>query len=173
MVLGFYYSLKNLSPIIEDRPVCFYEKNNVIDVFTIKLCKKDGTVVGHLPPELSWTSKFVLDRRASISVVLTFTHYRRSSLVQGSMKISYKVTVEMSPNLKNAQLLDRLMELIKNVHSEPKSSIIFGSFLSDENEVKFLSNEAHETKAAKLFDIRETYVPSSNRYWLEEVKSWR
>ena len=62
----------------------------------------------------------------------------------------------MSPNLKNAQLLDRLMELIKNVHSEPKSCIIFGSFLSDENDVEFLSNEAHETKAAKLFDIRDT-----------------
>ena len=53
---------------------CFEEQND-FDVFAIKTCKRDGTVVGHLPREISRATKFLLDRGAQISAILTSTNY--------------------------------------------------------------------------------------------------
>ena len=66
-----------------------------------------------------------------MSAVLTSTHYQRAPLVQGSMEIVCKVTVEMSLTVKNTQLLDRLIELVESVYSELTSPILV-SFLVDE-----------------------------------------
>ena len=88
-------------------------------------------IIDHLPRELSRTLKFILDREARIFAVLTSTHYRKSPLVQGGMEIPCQVTVEMSSTLKNGQLLDRLIELVEVVYSEPTPPIILGSFLAD------------------------------------------
>ena len=71
------------------------KKENAFDVFTIKTCKEDGAIVGHIPRELSKVIKFLLDRGAKMSAVLTSVHYRRSPLVQGGMEIPCKVTVQM------------------------------------------------------------------------------
>lgn len=42
---------------------CSYEFGNVFDVFVIKTCKADGTIVSHLPREISTSTKFLLDRQ--------------------------------------------------------------------------------------------------------------
>ena len=55
----------------------------------------------------------------------------------------------MSPTLKNGQLLDRLIELVEVVYSQPKPPIILRSFLADENEVKCVSNEICKTNLLK------------------------
>ena len=46
------------------------------------MCDQRGTMVGHLPPEVSRITKFIIDRSAAVSVVLTGTYYRRSPLVK-------------------------------------------------------------------------------------------
>ena len=84
-----------------------------------------------------------------VLVVLTSHYYRRSLIVQVSMEIPRKVTVEMCPTLKNTQLMDHLMELVKTVCSEPNSPIVLESFLADEFEVEFLSNETGQ-KSPKI-----------------------
>ena len=124
-------------PRIEKNLVCSHQRN----IFAIKTCKENGEIVGHLQRELSRTLKFLLDRGAKTSDVLTSTHYRRSPLTQGGMEIPCKVTVEMSRTLNNMQLMDRLMELMKYLYSEPHSLIIIGSLLADELKVEFLSNK--------------------------------
>ena len=43
--------------------------------------------VGHLPVEISRTTKFLLDGGAEVIVKLTKTHFRRSPLVQGGLEI--------------------------------------------------------------------------------------
>ena len=93
-------------------------------------------IVGHLPRELSRTLKFILDRAARILTVLTSAHYRKSVLVQGRMEILCQVKVEMSLTLKRGQILDRLIELVEVVYSEPMPLIILGSFVADEIEVE-------------------------------------
>ena len=110
--------------------------------------------------QLSLTLKFILDRGARISAVLTSTHYQTSALVQGSMEIVCKVTVEMFPTLKNTQLLDRLIELVETAHNEPTSSIL-GSLFADEIEVLSLSNQTPETKSLKTEKIKKMKATKS------------
>ena len=60
------------------------------------------TPVGHLPMEISRTTKFLIDRGATVTAELTSDHYRRSPLIQGGIEIpcsdrkdlrnSYKLT---------------------------------------------------------------------------------
>ena len=102
----------------------------------MKTCKEDGEIVADLPREPSRTLKFLLGRGAKISAILRSTLYR--PLIQGGMEIPCKVTVEMSPTLKNTQLKGRLMELVKTLYSKLHSPIILGSYLSDELEIEFL-----------------------------------
>ena len=136
--------------------------------FCYQTCKEDGKIVGHLQSELSRTLKFILDRGARILAVLTSTHYRKSPLIQGGIEIPCQVTVEMSPTLKNGQLLDPLIELVDVVYSESMSTIILGSFLADEIEVKSVSNEIckmnslkaekrKKTKETRSYDIRDMF----------------
>ena len=139
-ICGYHYYRKCWSPKIKENLICSHERNNAFDKSAIKTCKEDGEIVSHLPNELSCTLKFLLDRGAKISAVLMSTHYRRSPLVQGGMEIPCKVTFEMSLTLKNMQLMDHLMELIKTLY-KPHSPMILGSFLPDKVGVEFLSNE--------------------------------
>ena len=90
------------------------------------------------------TLKFILDRGAKISAVLTSTYYRRPPLVQDGMEILCKVKVEMFPTLKNDQLMDRLMELVKTLYNEPGLLIILESFLADELDADIFSNETSQ-----------------------------
>ena len=72
------------------------------------------------------------------------------------MKIPCQVTVEMSPTLKNGQLLDRSNELVEVVYSEPAPPIILRSFLADENEVEWVSNEICKTNSLKVEKRKKT-----------------
>ena len=65
------------------------------------------------------------------------------------MEIPCQVTTEMSLNLKNGQLLDSLIQLVEVVYSEPMPPIIFGSFLADEIQVEYVSNNIFKTNSLK------------------------
>ena len=67
--------------------VCQFENGNCYEMFAIKTCDQRGTMVGHLPREVSRITKFITDRGATVSVMLTGTHYRRSPLVKGGLEI--------------------------------------------------------------------------------------
>ena len=98
---------------------CFYERGNVFDPFSIKVCQKDlEKTVGHLPSEISRITKFILDRNATVTVKLSSSHYRRSPLVQGGLEICCVVTVT-TPSEFNQAILQRYRDLTKELYIEP------------------------------------------------------
>ena len=48
-------------------------------------------LLGILPLELTWFTKYLLDHGAIVTVKLTSNYYRRSVLAQGGLKIPYMV----------------------------------------------------------------------------------
>ena len=53
--------------------VCQFENGNRYDMFAIKTSDQRETMVGHLPQEVSRIIKFIIDRGAAVSVMLTGT----------------------------------------------------------------------------------------------------
>ena len=104
------------------------------------------------------------------------------------MEIPCKVTVKMSPTVKNTQLMDRLMELEKTLYSERHLPITLGSLLADELEVQFLSNKTGQkllktrkeetarrkiVNATKSFDIIDMFRRQEAKRQRVEKKSQR
>ena len=81
--------------------------------------------------EISRVTKFLLDRGTNVSAKLTSTHYRRSRLVQGGVKIPCVVTVSMPGTVINQLLMER--QLVETLYTEPKEEEILGTFLQLEN----------------------------------------
>ena len=74
-------------------------------------------------------TKFLLDRGAVAQATLSVTHYRRSPLVQGGLEIPFKVSVKMPGTMKNHLQMDRYLELVRSLYTEPKNEVVLGSFL--------------------------------------------
>ena len=105
---GFHYYTKSWLPENEQTLNCFHEEGDTFDRFAIKVCKKDkNEIVGHLLMEVSWVTKFLLDRGANVSAKLTSSHYRRTPLVQGCVQIPCVVTVSMPGTVINQLLMER------------------------------------------------------------------
>ena len=130
-VRGYHYYGSIWFPEKEEQLDCSHDFGNVFDVFAIKTCKLDGTVVGHLPREISTVTKFLLDRDARISAILTSTDYRRYPLVQGGLEIACKVIVKLPRTVRNHLLMDRYVEIVKVNYIEPKHEVILDLFLKN------------------------------------------
>jgi len=85
-VRGFHYYKRYWRPRLEEELFCSHEEDNV-DVFAIKVTDLSGNIRGHLPQEIARITKFLLDRGARVSLILTSDRYRRSPLVQGGLEI--------------------------------------------------------------------------------------
>ena len=70
-----------------------------------------------------------MDRGATITLILTSEHYRRSPLVQGGMEIPCKVTASIPGTCINLLLLERYKQLVEECYTEPKNEDILGLFL--------------------------------------------
>ena len=75
-------------------------------------------------------TKFLLDRGAAVYAELTSTHYRRSPIMQGGLKMLCKVTVKLYRTVKNHMLLGRYMQLVNSLYCEPQEEVIMGSLLT-------------------------------------------
>ena len=128
-VTGYHYYGSIWFPEKEEQLDCSHDFGNVFDVFAIKTCKPDAAVVGHLSREISRATKFLLDRGAQISAILTSTDYRRSPLVQGGLEIACKVIVKLHGTVQNNLLMDRYVEIVEVNYIEPKHEVILGSFI--------------------------------------------
>ena len=106
-VRGYHYYGSIWFQEKEEQLGCSHDFGNVFDVFAIKTCKPNGTVVGHLPREIS----------------------RATPLVQGGLEMACKVIVKLPGTVRNHLLMDRYAEIVKVNYIEPKHEIILGSFL--------------------------------------------
>ena len=64
---------------IDERLKCLHELGNAFDVFTIK-CIKRNMIVGHLPREISWPRKYLLERGVIVTVTIKSENYLKSPL---------------------------------------------------------------------------------------------
>ena len=108
-----------------------FENGNSYDMFVIMSCHQRETMVAHLPREVSRTTRFIIDRGATVSVMLTGTHYRRSRLVKGELDTTCKISVSIRGTCLNLLLLERYKQLSEELYVEPKEETILGSFLTN------------------------------------------
>ena len=152
---GFHVFRRIWKPTEGETLNCFYERGNVFDPFSIKVCQKDSEkTVGHLPREISRITKFIFDRNATVTVKVSSSHYRRSPLVQGGLEIRFVVIVT-TPSEFNRAVLQRYRDLAKELYIEPKKEEILGSFIilqdsqeSEQNPV--VSNEKAQPEKRRV-----------------------
>ena len=124
-VVRGYHSFKTTwQPKENEVLVCQFENGNSNDMFAIKTCDQGGTMVRHLPREVSSITKVIIDGGATVSVMLTGTHYRRSPLVKGGLEIPCKVSVSMRGTCLNLLLLERYKQLSEDLYIEPKEETV-------------------------------------------------
>ena len=69
---------------------------NEFDAFTVKTVRAvDIATVGHLPREICQPTKYLLDRGATVTAVITCLYYHRSPFFQGGLEIPCSATVSM------------------------------------------------------------------------------
>ena len=113
-------------------------------------------------------SKVHIRQQSKDFVCFHINSLQKVTFFQGEMEIPCQVTLEMSLTLRNGRLVDRLIELVEVVFSEPTSPIILGSFLVDEIDVECASNEICKTNSIKVekrkrikdtrsYDIRDMF----------------
>ena len=119
-IRGFHFYKRYWNPTPQEELFCHHEEENAFDVFAIKTrTNKDGVIRGHLPREISRVTKFLLDRGARMTAILTSVNYRRSPLVQGGLEIPCRVKITMANTKKCDQILDRYLDLISTLYTEP------------------------------------------------------
>ena len=113
-------------------------------------------------------SKVHIRQQSKDFVYFHINSLQKITFFQREMEIRCQVTLEMSLTLKNGQLVDRLIELVDVVFSEPTPPIILGSFLADEIDVECASNGICKTNSMKVekrkrikdtrsYDIRDMF----------------
>ena len=101
-VRGFHVYKINWKPREGELLKCAHEFDNPYDMFSMKICKPDSNeIVGHLPMEISWITKFILDRGPVCTIKIRGKHYRRSPLVQRGPEIPYDVTISVIGSVVN------------------------------------------------------------------------
>ena len=116
-VRGIHY-YKHFWKLIENEELPYlHEKFNFYDSFALKTVRKNGDWL--FATRAFAGNNFFLDKGVSMHVKLSSCHYRRSPLVQGGMRIRCTVFFSMTSTLKNAQLAERYLQLVKERYLEP------------------------------------------------------
>ena len=125
-------------------------------MFAIKTCDQRGTMVGHL-------LHLPRDRCATVSVMLTGTHYRRSPLVKSGLEIPCKVSVFMRGTCLNPLLLERYKQLSEELYIEPTEETVLGSFLTPVKEQEQQNAKSKKSRNnAGMKQKPDQHPPSSN-----------
>ena len=129
-VPGYLHYRKFWKPEHQQVLNCYHEKNNALDRFAIMVCETGyhEKPVGHLPMKISRAIKFFIDQGATLTAELTSDHYRRSPLILGGMEIPCKITAKISGTAINLLLMEKYIQLVKELYTEPKDEEILGSF---------------------------------------------
>ena len=102
---------------------CEHEANNEFDIFAIKVMNANSTIVGHLPLEMSRITKYIMDREAVVTAIITSDRYRRSPLVQGGLEVPCRIRVTLPTSVLNCRLTDRYASLHGDLYAEPTDVI--------------------------------------------------
>ena len=127
-VRGFHFYKRFWAPSTGDALPCEHEANNAFDIFAIKVINPTNDVtVGHLPLEMSRITKYILDRGATVTAIITADHYRRSPLVQGGLEVPCIIRIQLPTSILNCRLMDRYDLLYRDLYREPTDDVGLGS----------------------------------------------
>lgn len=73
----------------------------------------------HLTNKIPGVSKFLVDQKAKVPAQVVTTNYFKSLLVQVGLEIACKVSIKVSSMVKNCMLIDKYIELVESLYSEP------------------------------------------------------
>lgn len=107
---------------------CCFKKGNCYDRFAIKMCTENKRMVGHLPREVSWITKFIIDRGTKVKAELIGSHSCRSHLAKGRSENSSKVSVSMIGTCA-IFFNKRYKQLTIEQHSKLKKEVMLGSLI--------------------------------------------
>ena len=103
-------------------------------MFAIRTCRTDcEKTFGHLPRDISRSTKYLIDRGAKVTAKLSSIHYRRSLLYQEGLEIPCEVTVTIPASIKGHLLMQRYEKMVHELYCEPKNETIMGSFVANIN----------------------------------------
>ena len=69
---GFHHYRHHWHPEPDQILNCYHERNNPFDRFAIKFCEVGKEeMIGHIPMEISWVTKYFMDRGAAVTAQLT------------------------------------------------------------------------------------------------------
>ena len=156
-VRGFHYYRATWNPREAEELVCEREEDNPYDVFAIKVIDDNGRIVGHLPMEISRSTSFLILRGATITAVLTETHYRRSPIMKGGLEIPCKLIIRMLRTSHNKSIAAHFEKLVAKFYSEPSDELIMGSFV-EEPETSEPPKKKKKTGYAGVQDIRYFFM---------------
>ena len=111
-VRGYHYR-NYWQPVVGEELGCMHERDNPFDLFAMAVKKTKGETVGHLPQKNSRVTEHLMDRGASVTVVLTSSQYCVSPLAQGGLEISCEVGIYQPPTQKNNELVGIYNNLIQ------------------------------------------------------------
>ena len=136
-VRGFYYYRKYWQPQLDDKLCCQQKLDNPFNFFAIKICIKNvGVTLGHLRMEIPRATKFLLDRGATAFIKLYSTNCCVSPLIQGGLEIPCRVEIQMSPTLKNREVIDLCRSRIYLSYDSREKDFVVWSFLSSNEEIE-------------------------------------
>ena len=153
-----YHVYRNIwAPQVNENLNCYHEEGNLFDIFAIEICRTtDNEVVGHLPREISRPTKYLLDRRATMTVTFTSDRYRRSPLYQGGLEIPCLIKVTVVGTKTGQSLIQLYSEMVNKLYCEPEEDLSVGSFLEVEE-----SSMNLQPKKRKIVEKKTTVVPKS------------
>ena len=76
--------------------------------------------------EFSRPTKFLLQCGAVIKVTLSSANYRKSSLVQDGVEITFRVSVLLLATLKNKQIIEKFKDMVDVLYDEPDDCAALG-----------------------------------------------
>ena len=146
-VPGYHYYRRYWQSQPEQRFACSHEKNNPYDFFAIKVtAPESATTVGHLPMENSRVTKYILDRGARVSAVLTSTNYCLSPLVQGVLEIPCCIEIHMPSTVKNGELIRIYEKYVHTLYYQREETNIVGSFAESRANIETMETNSQKEK---------------------------
>ena len=109
----YHYYHNYWQRVVGEELDCTHERDNSFDLFAIAIQKTTGEKVGHLQMENSRVTKYLMDRIARFTVILTSSKYYVSPLVQGGLEIPFEVEIYLPLTQKNPELVGMYNNLIQ------------------------------------------------------------
>ena len=109
----------------KSKPYLSHERDNVLDVFSIKACNAERKIVAHSPMKVPRITKFLMGWGARLTATLRTTYYCRSPLMQDGLKISCSVDVYMmSSTALSRKLIQPYTKLVENFYLEHLVTVV-------------------------------------------------